>query len=44
LFGLKQSREEVELLCEKAKAAVKSFGKKAEALLALVDYLKERDS
>jgi geranylgeranyl diphosphate synthase type II len=44
LFGLKQSREEVELLCEKAKAAVKPFGKKAEALLALVDYLKERDS
>jgi len=44
LFGLKQSREEAELLCRKAKAAVKPFGKKAEAMLALVDYLKERDS
>ncbi|MFH1073901.1 MAG: farnesyl diphosphate synthase [Candidatus Firestonebacteria bacterium] len=44
LFGLKQSREEVELLCEKAKAAVKPFGKKAEAMMALVDFLKNRDA
>lgn len=44
LFGLKQSREEVELLCEKAKTAVKPFGKKAETMLALVDFLKEREA
>ena len=43
LFGLKQSREEVELLSEKAKAAVKPFGKKAETMLALVDFLKNRE-
>jgi len=43
LFGLKQSREEVELLCEKAKNAVKPFGKRAETMLALVDFLKDRD-
>jgi len=44
LFGLKQSRVEVELLCEKAKAAVKPFGERAEAMLALVDFLRDRDA
>jgi len=43
LYGLKQSRAEVELLCEKARLALKVFGKKAEALNALIGFLKERD-
>ncbi len=44
LYGLEQSRAEVKLLCEKAKLALKVFGKKAPALNALVDYLEKREA
>ncbi len=44
LYGLEQSRAEVELLSEKARLAIKVFGKKAGALNALIEYLKERDA
>ena len=44
LYGLEQSRAEVALLCDKARLALRPFGKKAESFLNLVDYLKERDA
>jgi len=43
VFGLERSRAEARRLTDAARAAVKPFGKKSAPLLALADYLLNRD-
>ena len=43
VFGLERSRAEAQRLTNRARAAIEPFGKKAEALVVLADYLLRRD-
>jgi geranylgeranyl diphosphate synthase, type II len=44
LLGLEKAKKEADRLTDRARAALKPFGKKAEALAAIADYLLKREN